>query len=514
MTSRNSIFVIGLLVLWGLAVRQLGMEWSVNPLYQYGWWVIPLAAYLFYERIADGPPPAPRPSFKKLSLTICFVFLATYIPFRIIQEANFDWILLNWYVAISCIAITLCVIAQLGGKPWLVHFGFPILFIFSSVPWPVFFENLILQNLMGINALITAKVISLGSMEAIARGNIIEIGGQFIGVEEACSGIRSLQTSLMMSLFLGEFYRIRIRNRVSLLLLGFFVSFLFNSTRTIVLTYIGATEGLDALESWHDPLGYGVLFISLAGLWSTAYWYSMKEESETEVVQDTMTWIAQLKPSAAFTKITVCFLIIVLIGEATTEYYYKVRERELIQSQDFSLKFPSSAPFYQEDEFSEITKTILKFNEGNAASWEGPSGNQWRIYLLEWEPKRVSRKLVSAHTPEVCYPAAGYNLESFLGINTVVSNGIPFDFRTYLFKERETYFYVFHGVWEEKTSPTSNLLEIEPLSRKERINTVIDGKRNLGQKILGVSVLGPTTLEEAILELNKTLSTIIIPNDA
>lgn len=263
-----------LILLWSLVVRQLGMEWTVNPLYQYGWWVIPLAAYLFFERIADAPK-AGKPLLSLFSLVTCTVFLVGYIPFRIVQEANFDWILLNWYIAVSAISFTLLIIAQLGGRPWLFHFGFPVLFVFSAVPWPVAIENLILQNLMEINASITATVLSMGSMEAVARGNIIEIGGQLIGVEEACSGIRSLQTSLMMSLFLGEFYRIRAWNRVWLLLLSFLLSFLFNSRRTVVLTYIGATEGIDSLESWHDPLGYAVLAISLIGLWGTAYWFSM-----------------------------------------------------------------------------------------------------------------------------------------------------------------------------------------------------------------------------------------------
>ena len=74
--------------------------------------------------------------------------------------------------------------------------------------------------------------------------------------------------------------------------------------------------------------------------------------------------------------------------------------------------------------------------------------------------------------------------------------------------------YVFHGLWEEKISISNNELEVEPLSRKQRLQTVIEGKRNLGQKILGVSVLGPKTFEEAKAKLIEALSSIIIPSDA
>ncbi|MCZ6673199.1 MAG: exosortase/archaeosortase family protein, partial [Verrucomicrobia bacterium] len=498
---------------WGIAIRQLSLEWTVNPLYQYGWWVIPLAAYLFFERIPDAPQASIQSKESNL-LGLLVVFILLYLPFRIIQEANFDWILLNWIVASFAVVFTLYLIQQAGGKSWLLHFAFPILFVLTSVPWPVGFENLILQNLMRVNASITAYVLSLGSLEAFARGNIIEVGGQLIGVEEACSGIRSLQTSLMMSLFLGEFYRIKPWNRLWLLLLSFFSSFVFNSSRTVVLVYVGATEGLEALNSWHDPLGYAVLGISLIGLWGTAYWFYLGQKTEQIRLQSIQAWVTQIRVPKVIKIATISIVATIAAGELTTEAWYRSREKNLIDSTPFTIQFPESAKYYQEDEFSDITKTILKFNNGKGASWEGTRGDFWRMYLLEWDPKRVSKKLVSAHTPEVCYPAAGFNMESYLGNEMITTNGVSINFRTYLFRHEDKYFYVFHGVWEEKVSYVDLQMETEPLSRRQRIKTVTEGKRNLGQKILGVSIIGPKTLEEAKSKLIEALSSIIIPSDA
>lgn len=503
--------LVALVTVWTVAIRQLSLEWTVNPLYQYGWWVIPLAIYLFSERIPDAPErSSSKGSLVLLSLWITFIIL--YIPFRLIEEANFDWILLNWFVGIFAIGTTLYLIHQAGGKSWLLHFSFPVLFIFSSIPWPVPMENFILQHLMQVNAKITAAVLSMGSMEAIARGNIIEIGGQLIGVEEACSGIRSLQTSLMMSLFLGEFYRLRVSSRIGLLGLSFFLSFLFNSSRTIVLTYIGATEGLPSLESWHDPLGYGVLGISLIGLWGTAYWYSTNQEQPKRGSLKFGEWLSQVSFKNTVAPTSIVFLLTVVVGELVTEAWYRSRETLLVQATDFTVQFPEDAKHYQEETFSDITKTILKYNSAQSASWSSNEGDQWGMYLLEWEPQRVSKKLVSAHTPEICYPAAGFQLKSFLGIESVLINSVAIDFKSYLFGAGDEYFYVFHGVWEEKYSPEERTLETEPLSRKQRLETVLQGKRNLGQKILGVSLAGPSTLEEATAMLKDTLSNSIIPS--
>jgi exosortase len=221
-------------------------------------------------------------------------------------------------VALFAVVATFYLLGQAVGKKGLLHFAFPVLFIFSSVPWPVSFENMILQNLMQINAEITAFVLSLGTMEAVAHGNVIEVAGQLIGVEEACSGIRSLQTSFMMSLFLGEFYRIQPKSRVWLVLLSFLLSFLFNSSRTIVLTYVGASEGLLALESWHDPLGYGVLIITLTGLWGTAYWFFLNGKVHQMGTQKIGSWMAQVQCGKQVTSTFTFFLLVVLIGELTS----------------------------------------------------------------------------------------------------------------------------------------------------------------------------------------------------
>ena len=41
-------------------------------------------------------------------------------------------------------------------------------------------------------------------MAAIQRGNLIELSTGVLGVDEACSGIRSFQSTLMAALFLDE----------------------------------------------------------------------------------------------------------------------------------------------------------------------------------------------------------------------------------------------------------------------------------------------------------------------
>src|SRR5690606_12254153 len=107
-------------------------------------------------------------------------------------------------------------------------------------------------------------------LPAVARGNLIEVGNTWLNVEEACSGIRSLQTAFMTSLFFGEFYRCGLFGRIMLVLSSFVLAFLLNVGRTLVLAYGAASQGPETVDRWHDTVGNIVMVACLGGLWLLA----------------------------------------------------------------------------------------------------------------------------------------------------------------------------------------------------------------------------------------------------
>ncbi len=86
-----------------------------------------------------------------------------------------------------------------------------------------------------------------------------------IDIDEACSGIRSLQAMVMVSLFLGELFRLRPGRRVLLMALGVAVTLIANVIRTVALSSIGFSRGMEAVDHYHDMAGFAVLSLSLAG---------------------------------------------------------------------------------------------------------------------------------------------------------------------------------------------------------------------------------------------------------
>src|SRR4029078_10432291 len=104
-------------------------------------------------------------------------------------------------------------------------FAFPILFFFVAVPWPSQIEQPLIQGLMRADAAINVEILNLIGMPAVQMGNLIEVGSGVVGIDEACTGIRSLQATLMVALFLGEFYDLSSIRRIILVLVGLGIAF-------------------------------------------------------------------------------------------------------------------------------------------------------------------------------------------------------------------------------------------------------------------------------------------------
>src|SRR5437868_6853093 len=127
---------------WLEAINQLRPEWSLNPQYGYGWSVPFLALYLFWKRWTTRPASQPVGSWiwSALGMIGCAV---AFLPIRFVAEANPDWRMLSWALALSCVIASLSFLYLVGGKGWIFHFAFPCIFFLVAVPWPAQLEQFV-----------------------------------------------------------------------------------------------------------------------------------------------------------------------------------------------------------------------------------------------------------------------------------------------------------------------------------------------------------------------------------
>ena len=99
------------------------------------------------------------------------------------------------------------------------------------------------------------------------QGNVLVLPTGSVGVEEACSGIRSLTGCLFAGSFLAAVFLRSRWKQAALILASLLFAFLANLLRSIFLTSWAYHFGARAIEGTiHDLTGYGVLGLTVAAL--------------------------------------------------------------------------------------------------------------------------------------------------------------------------------------------------------------------------------------------------------
>src|SRR5262249_10351774 len=146
-------------------------------------------------------PAGTIPQFPRYAQAGAAFLALTIFPTRLIQEANPDWRLASWALALQVAGLTLAAIYLAGGSSWLRHFAFPICFFLIAVPWPSDLEKSAIEHLTRWNAAAVMELLRFWGIPAIQAGNVIKISKGAVGIDDACSGVRSFQAAIMLSLF-------------------------------------------------------------------------------------------------------------------------------------------------------------------------------------------------------------------------------------------------------------------------------------------------------------------------
>ena len=139
-------------------------------------------------------------------------------------------------------------------------FWFPCFIWVLSAPLVSIIENRLSLFLLEKVVTVVLFVFEMGGYALEQEGNTLVLPTGRVGVEDACSGIRSLMGCLFAGSFLGVvFFRSTIKK---ILLVAFAIGFAFitNLMRSIFLTAWAYSRGPDAISSFvHGAAGYFVL---------------------------------------------------------------------------------------------------------------------------------------------------------------------------------------------------------------------------------------------------------------
>jgi exosortase len=512
------IILLPLAYLWFRLIDNLRVEWTTNPQYGYGWLVPFLCAGLILRRW-PFPPRLPAVGGGKF----WFVLLAyaaiafLYLPTRLVEAGTPEWRPLQWLLGIEAIGLTLCVVYLIGGIGWLQRVAFPVLLFFVAIPWPSLIEQPIIQHLTNWSASIVSELLSWIDIPAMVHGSVIEVSTGMVGIDEACSGIRSFQSSLMISLFIGEFYRLSRWHRVLLVPAGFILSIAFNICRMSFLTFIAAKKGVGAISEYHDPAGITIAVTCTMVLWGLAAWLNRRESkrqgrqpSVLKPDEGQVTAVPlSVKPAnvSAPGRLASALIIWLVMVEVGVQLWYRHVESRLKPGPAWTVRFPTDNATFKDVPIPVATKNLLRYDEGRQASWTEPDGMDWQFFYCQWLPGKVAGYLAKRHTPEICLQSTGMKMLSGPELVMMNINGIELPVRCYLFETDVGPIQIFHCRWEAGVD-NSAYVENES-SRYNLVRAIWAGRGNKGQKVLEVMLSGISDPDQAKAALKRELEKLV-----
>jgi exosortase len=455
---------------WGLADH-----WRLNPQYQYGWFVPVLAVYAANERWRTRPAPgAPLRGGLWVACVLCVLLL----PAWLFILPNTAWPLVHWIFVAQIAAITLGIVCASGGWLWVRHFAVPVLLMFTAVPWPDQIESPVMQAMRRTAASVAVVGLDLIGVTALQHGNILEVAGGSVGIDEACSGIRSLQGSLTASLVLGEFFRFNIVRRGILVVLSIASAFVTNLVRVGFLAWNATYGGTQSVDQWHDQAGMFSLLVCVAIIWIVAF--RLDSTTSRKLI------LARASPPHRlprwFAPATVTWVAVTI---ASAELWY--HDLSPIPPKPWTLKLPAN---HKPLPISSNVWTQLRYDSALGATWTD-AGRTWSLYFFDWDfGAMFSRVSAQNHRPDICLPTTGFELQENRGEREIQVDGVSLSFHAYAFKLGKESVFVYHGIWPFRSERGLHRGPLAQAKHAASLQAVLWRERRIGQQSAEIVVSG------------------------
>ncbi len=265
MTIALGLGVVALGLLFNAEVAAAIRTWIDSTAYNHCFLVIPIVAYLVWDRRDQlrGRPAVPIPLAALAGIPLALAWL---LAERLgIMEGR-------QLVAISF--VELLALTILGGRLWWVLAG-PLLYLYFLVPFGAFLT----PKLQDFTTVFVRHGLDLLHIPAYIDGYTIEIPEGTFFIAEACAGLRFLIASLAFGcLYALLMYRSPLR-RVAFIAASIVVPIIANGMRAVGIVALGHLLG-SAQAAATDHVLYGWIFFSLVILLLIALGLPFREDIE------------------------------------------------------------------------------------------------------------------------------------------------------------------------------------------------------------------------------------------
>ncbi len=407
---------IGLVGMMAAYCALLWPEWRHNPDLSHGFFGPLVFGFLLWLSRGLGPLRWVKPSVLSHTLLLV-ILLGGLVLFALagLFAASLAWshALVLFILAGSLVSFLLGGLIILADERlrllpfnWISLTAIGLWVLVAPMPTGTYAKlTLTLQNQVTDGVMTALQFLGVPARQ---HGNVIELARTTVGVEEACSGVRSLISCIYAGFFFAAWQVRRPWRRLWLILAAPLLALGMNFLRSLALTLL-ANSGVDISGTWHDATGFAILGATAAILAGLAILMESAADSPSRPTPSpasvaTMRWPYRL------------FWIIAGLTLALAVFFHlssRVSSQPAPAAPDLASIVPAESPGWQvitpEDlyRFSGILQTTHLLERMYIRQTDkGPV--QLTVYIAYWAPGQTTVSRVASHTPDACWPGAGW----------------------------------------------------------------------------------------------------------
>lgn len=415
-TSVGRAILVPLALLIGAFCWQLWPEWSQNPDLSHGFFAPLVCGLLLWESRRHGTPrwlPV-GPLLTGGQVALIGAAVGAFILAGLLA-ASLGWshALVSSLFAATLVGFLLAGLLLLASEPvrlipfnWISLTAIALWMLVAPLPTGTY-----ARLTLGLQGWVTSSVLHtlhLLGIPARQHGNVIELATTSVGVEEACSGIRSLLSCLYAGFFFAAWQVRRPLGRAVLIIAAPLLALGMNLLRSLILTLM-ANAGKDISGFWHDATGFAILGITAVALAGLAILFETRSTPNEPASTDS--------PLVLPTRLRVIFTTGVMFTLAIGVFYY-LSLRPALRSgtvmPDLAAMLPAESDGWQvvtpKDlyQFSDVLQTTHLMERTYLRPTANRGTVQLTVYLAYWPAGQTTVSRVASHTPDACWPGSGW----------------------------------------------------------------------------------------------------------
>ena len=386
-------------------------DWEKEA-YSYCWLILPVVFFLIWLKRDELSFTPSLPSWAGL-LPIGFG-----IAFFWLGELGGEYF--TMYISFWLILVGLCLL-HLGWQK-LKIIGFPLFFILTMFPVPDFINTRIMLQLRMISSKLGVAMIQAYGLPVARQGNIIDLGFTKLQVVDACSGLHSLISLIVLCLLIVYFFKDHIWKRAVLLLSSIPLAIVTNSMRIAMTAILYKHFGSKVAEGFfHEFSGLLIFAICIPVLLIEMKLLeklppvqpeTTTESKRTETIQsDNNPAMPNKKASKYGLLFQPMFIVAVILLGATFAISNTVEFREKIPTKKNLDQFPLKVSEWTAERHQSMAQkfiNVLDFSEYVIINYHNRNEKKVNFYVAYYESQRKGE---SIHSPATCLPGSGWSFD-------------------------------------------------------------------------------------------------------